>query len=154
VRDHPDRGAGQGSDTVVHASHQQAAEIAQVTSDLEARDLALALPQEPVAVQRTFQDNMAVVGPLSLPDWVAIGAQHSGANNGLVDTFPLTQEFMAQMLGVSRSTVSITVGRLQNAGLISYVRGTITDRPGAEAVSCECYRVIRDQVDRPVGGDR
>jgi CRP-like cAMP-binding protein len=71
------------------------------------------------------------------------------------DTFPLTQEFMAQMLGVSRSTVSITAGRLQKAGLVSYVRGTITitDRLGLEAASCECYRVIRDQFDRLVGGD-
>lgn len=71
------------------------------------------------------------------------------------DTFPLTQEFMAQMLGASRSTVSITAGRLQKAGLVSYVRGTITitDRTGLEVASCECYRVIRDQFDRLVGSD-
>jgi CRP-like cAMP-binding protein len=70
-------------------------------------------------------------------------------------TFPLTQEFMAQMLGVSRPTVSIAAGILQKAGMISYARGsvTVTDRPGLEAASCECYRVIRRQFDRLVGGD-
>jgi CRP-like cAMP-binding protein len=71
------------------------------------------------------------------------------------DTFPLKQEFMAQMLGVSRPSVSIAAGVLQKAGLVSYVRGriTITDRSGLEAAACECYRVIRDQFDRLVGGD-
>ncbi len=70
-------------------------------------------------------------------------------------TFPITQSFMAQMLGVSRPTVSIAASTLQNAGLISFVRGTITitDRPGLEAASCECYRVIRSQFDRLLGGD-
>jgi CRP-like cAMP-binding protein len=70
-------------------------------------------------------------------------------------SFPITQSFMAQMLGVSRPTVSIAASTLQKAGLISFVRGTITitDRPGLEAASCECYRVIRTQFDRLVGDD-
>lgn len=71
------------------------------------------------------------------------------------DTFFLTQDFMGQILGVSRPTVSTTASLLQKAGLISYVRGTVTvtDRLGLEAASCECYRVIRSQFDRLVGGD-
>ena len=71
------------------------------------------------------------------------------------DTFPVTQEFIAQMLGVSRPTMSKTASTLQKAGLVSYVRGNITvlDRRGLEAASCECYRVIKDQFDRLVGGD-
>lgn len=70
-------------------------------------------------------------------------------------TFPLTQEFIAQMLGVSRPTVSTTASILQKAGFVTYVRGmiTVTDRPGLEAASCECYRVIRRQFDRLVGND-
>jgi CRP-like cAMP-binding protein len=70
-------------------------------------------------------------------------------------TFPLTQEFLAQMLGVRRPTVSIAAGMLAKAGLISYVRGVIRiiDRPGLEEATCECYRIIRGEFDRLVGGD-
>jgi Crp-like helix-turn-helix domain len=69
-------------------------------------------------------------------------------SNGL--RFQLTQEFLAQMLGVRRSTVSLTAGLLHNAGLISYTRGviTITDRPGLEDVACECYEIVRDPFDQ------
>jgi len=85
-----------------------------------------------------------------LARWLLLTHDRAHAN-----TFPLTQEFMAQMLGVARPSVSIAAGVLQRAGLISYARGriTITDRPGLEAASCECYRVIRGQFDRLVGGD-
>ena len=70
-------------------------------------------------------------------------------------TFPLTQEFMAQMLGVSRPTVSTTASILQKAGFVTYIRGmiTVTDRPGLEEASCECYGVIRRQFDRLVGSN-
>jgi CRP-like cAMP-binding protein len=65
-------------------------------------------------------------------------------------TFPLTQEFLAQMLGVRRPTVSVAAGMLANAGLISYVRGQITilDHAGLERAACECYRVIADEFAR------
>ncbi len=57
--------------------------------------------------------------------------------------FPLTQEFVAMMLGTSRSTVTVAAGILQKAGLITYRHGrvTITEREQLEAASCECYRV-------------
>lgn len=66
------------------------------------------------------------------------------------DSFPLTHEFLAQMLGVHRPTVSVAAGMLQKAGLISYVRGVITilDRKGLEAASCACYGVIAREYDR------
>src|SRR4030095_15002233 len=58
------------------------------------------------------------------------------------DEFPLTQEFVAMMLGASRPTVTIVAGTLQKAGLITYHRGLITiiDRDKLESASCECYR--------------
>ena len=60
------------------------------------------------------------------------------------DTFPLTQEFLAHMLGVRRATVNEATSMLKKAGLIRYVRGKITvlDRPGLEAVTCYCYQSI------------
>lgn len=69
------------------------------------------------------------------------------------DVFPLTHEFLAQMLGVHRPTVSIAAGILQKAGLIQYVHGVITviDRAGLEAASCICYRFISREYDRLLG---
>lgn len=69
------------------------------------------------------------------------------------DNFPLTQEFLSQMLGVRRPSVSVVASILQKAGLIRYSRGkmTILDRPGLEDTSCECYRVIKQDFDRLLG---
>jgi CRP-like cAMP-binding protein len=69
------------------------------------------------------------------------------------DRFDLTQQFLSQMLGVRRPSVSTAAGILQKAGLIQYSRGRITilDRPGLEAASCECYGIIRAEFDRLVG---
>lgn len=66
------------------------------------------------------------------------------------DTFVLTQEFLAQMLGVRRASVTVAAGVLQSAGIIRYTRGkiTVTDRPRLEAASCECYRAVRAEYDR------
>ena len=62
------------------------------------------------------------------------------------DDFPLTQEFVAMMLGASRPTVTVVAGTLQKAGLITYHRGhvTIVDGERLEAASCECYRTATD----------
>ena len=64
--------------------------------------------------------------------------------------FQLTQEFLGQMLGVRRATVSEVAGRLQADGIIEYSRGLIriVDRTRLEAVSCTCYGVIRKEYDR------
>ena len=62
----------------------------------------------------------------------------------------LTQEFLAQMLGSRRSTVTLVAGALQRSGLIDYSRGhvRILDRPGLENLACECYEVTRDALHR------
>ena len=66
------------------------------------------------------------------------------------DEFPLTQEFISEMLGVRRAGVSAAAGILQRAGFIRYSRGviTVTDRPGLESAACACYRVVRDEFER------
>jgi CRP-like cAMP-binding protein len=68
------------------------------------------------------------------------------------DEFPLTQEFLAQMLGVRRPSVTVVAGILQQAGFIRFHRGriTITDRRGLESTSCGCYGVLREVFDRLV----
>ena len=70
------------------------------------------------------------------------------------DEFELTQDFLSQMLGVRRATVSETASQLQQAGLISYSRGrmAIVDRGGLERVVCECYGIIRSTFARILEG--
>jgi CRP-like cAMP-binding protein len=67
--------------------------------------------------------------------------------------FPLTQEFLAMMLGVQRPGVTLAAGELQRAGLIHYTRGNmkILDRAGLMKRSCECYSVSKKEFDRLLG---
>ena len=67
--------------------------------------------------------------------------------------FPLTQEFLARMLGVRRAGVTVVAGRLQDAGFIRYRRGgvRVLDRAGLEALACECYRADRADYARLLG---
>jgi CRP-like cAMP-binding protein len=68
------------------------------------------------------------------------------------DELDLTQEFIAQMLGVRRPSVTVVAGALQRAGLIRYNRGSVTvlDRKGLEESACECYRLVRAEMERLV----
>jgi CRP-like cAMP-binding protein len=70
-----------------------------------------------------------------------------------LNEFSLTQEFLSQMLGVRRASVSVVAAILQRAGLIHYSRGKIRicDRPGLESASCECYRMVKGEFDRLLG---
>ncbi len=70
------------------------------------------------------------------------------------DTLPLTHEFLAEMLGVQRSSVSVVTRTLQTAGLIQQSRGsiTVTDRAGLEETTCECYSKIRRVYQRLLPG--
>jgi Mn-dependent DtxR family transcriptional regulator len=62
----------------------------------------------------------------------------------------MTQELIANMLGVRRESVTESASKLQAAGLIRYTRGRITvlDRQGLEERACECYGVVRQEYDR------
>jgi CRP-like cAMP-binding protein len=62
----------------------------------------------------------------------------------------MTQELIANMLGVRREGVTESAGKLHRAGLIDYSRGHITvlDRPGVEKRACECYKVVKSEMDR------
>jgi CRP-like cAMP-binding protein len=74
-------------------------------------------------------------------------------DNAQSDSFPLTHQFLAIMLGVGRSYVSVTASALRRQGLIRYARGwiTITDRSGLEAAACECYGALRDDFEHLFG---
>jgi CRP-like cAMP-binding protein len=69
------------------------------------------------------------------------------------DVFPMTHEFLAEMLGVRRSTVSEVLEPFQKKGLIRYSRGkcTVLDREGLKAGTCECYRRINEEFARLFG---
>jgi CRP-like cAMP-binding protein len=77
--------------------------------------------------------------------WLLLSLDRLAANE-----LAMTQELIANMLGVRREGVTEAAGKLQDAGLINYRRGRITvlDRPGLEARSCECYQVVKTEFDR------
>src|SRR5262245_53102131 len=66
-----------------------------------------------------------------------------------MDTLPITQEALAQMLGTDRTSITRTARKLREAGLLDYGRGqdTIRDRERLELASCECYRIVKSQYD-------
>lgn len=80
--------------------------------------------------------------------WLLVTADRVDA-----DAFPLTHEFLAQMLGVRRPTASLTAGVLQSAGLIAYRRGRveIVDRDGLHQAACDCYDIVRAEFDAVAG---
>lgn len=66
------------------------------------------------------------------------------------NTLNLTQEFLSQMIGAPRTRVTMVACDLQKKGLIRYSRGKIQilDRQGLETISCECYRIVREEISR------
>ena len=79
-----------------------------------------------------------------LARWLLLCADRTHRNN-----FKMPQEFLADMLGTTRPTVSLAAGHLKEKGLIDYTRGLIhiLDVAGLETEACECYRIIRDHLD-------
>jgi len=78
-----------------------------------------------------------------LARWILMTQDRIGSDN-----LPLTQEFLGQMLGTRRSSVTVAAGVLQKAGLISYTRGSvrILSRPKLEAAACDCYGIVQRQL--------
>jgi CRP-like cAMP-binding protein len=81
--------------------------------------------------------------PERLARWLLMSQDRIGG-----DKVPLTQEFLAHMLGTRRASVTVGAGILQRAGLITYTRGAVTvvSRSKLEEAACECYRVITRQA--------
>lgn len=75
--------------------------------------------------------------------WLLQTADRAGSN-----MIGLTQEFLAEMLGVRRSSVSDVAAKIQDSGVISYSRGIIAiiDRPALEKMACECYETLLEQA--------
>ena len=66
------------------------------------------------------------------------------------DQLHLTHDFLGQMLGAPRTTVTLAAGLLHRAGMIDYSRGVVTiqNRPALEEAACECYGIVRDEFQR------
>ena len=97
-----------------------------------------------IQVQQTAACNALHAVEARLSRWLLQARDRLDSN-----TIKLTHEFLSQMLGVRRTTVTVVATVLQQAGLIRYHRGQIeiVDRPGLEARACECYEAIRRQID-------
>jgi len=80
--------------------------------------------------------------------WLLMSEDRVGRNR-----FDLTQEFLAEMLGVRRPGVTVAMGILEKAGLIAHGRGniTVTNRAGLEKAACECYRTIKARQAKLIG---
>jgi CRP-like cAMP-binding protein len=98
-----------------------------------------------IQVQQTAACNALHAVEARLSRWLLQARDRLQGN-----TIQLTHEFLSQMLGVRRTTVTVVANSLQLAGLIRYHRGQIeiVDRKGLEAKACECYEAIRRQIDQ------
>lgn len=135
--------------------------ICQIAGDAKRLDVEVARDQPPTSVfsrlllrytsalitmlAQTAACNRAHSLEARMCRWLLMTLDRIGEND-----FPLTQEFLAQMLGVRRPSVNLAGATLQRAGLVRYTRGRITvlDRKGLEKSSCECYVRIRDEFAR------
>jgi CRP-like cAMP-binding protein len=113
---------------------------------LEIRDIILRAGEVLlIQVQQTAACNALHAVEARLSRWLLQARDRLDSN-----TIDLTHEFLSQMLGVRRTTVTVIASMLQQAGLIRYHRGRIeiVDRPGLEGRACECYQAIRQHIDR------
>jgi CRP-like cAMP-binding protein len=112
---------------------------------------------------RTLMNKFQNVIPLQAQQSAACHALHSvearlcrwllqSQDTTETDMVPLTQEFLSHMLGVRRTTVSLSAHALQTAGLIRYRRGNIkiVNREGLKESACECYEAVRGHIDKAV----
>ena len=99
--------------------------------------------QQNVTLEQIAACNKLHAAEQRLARWLLMCSDRSG-----VETMALTQEFMADMLGTRRTTVTLVASSLQERGLISYRRGkvTIVSRKELEKAACDCYRVCKEAL--------
>jgi CRP-like cAMP-binding protein len=104
-----------------------------------------------VQAQQSAACNATHTVEARLARWLLRGRDLTGSDDLL-----LTQEFIAEMLGVRRTSVSVVANTLQQAGFIRYRRGhiRILNLEGLRETACECYATVRDQSDRLLGRGR
>jgi CRP-like cAMP-binding protein len=123
------------------------------------RDVMPACPQMMLMLNRYLLAYLAQVSQTSACNsqhtilqrcarWILLTHDRVGS-----DMIPLTQEFLAYMLGVRRPSVTVAQAQLQRKGLISYTRGKlrVVDRQALEDLSCECYKVVRGEFQKLTG---
>lgn len=119
-------------------------------SNKQLRDVLLRYTQALIAqISQTTGCNSLHVLEQRLARWLLEAQDRIDTNN-----LKLTQEFLGHMLGVRRAGVTQAAQKFQESGLIRYHRGhvEILDQQGLEATSCECFRVLREEYDRLLGG--
>ena len=115
----------------------------------EDRDLLSLLLRYTQALQEQTSQSVACNGRHTMDErcarWLLMTHDRVGG-----DEFQLSHNFLAQMLGVRRASVTVAAGMLQQAGLIAYARARVRvlDRERLEQASCECYRIVKDKYDR------
>ena len=144
-----------------HALADHVVQLAGSAAGLDAARFGALVADRPAVRELWLRYNEALLGqvlhavacnalhtvPARLARWLLTFQDRCGGSAAL----QLTQEFLAQMLGVHRPTVTIVARELQAARLIRYQRGTVEliDRARLEAVACECYHRVRALYDRP-----
>lgn len=119
---------------------------------LASPELLVLLMRALLLVQVQSQQSAACLAHHNLPNrlarWLLVTADRTGSAS-----FPLTQEYMAIMLGTQRTTVNAAAADLKTHGVIRYTRGNVTilDRPALEARACECYRAIHE-IEEQISG--
>jgi len=101
------------------------------------------IQQQTVTLEQIAACNKLHEAEARLARWLLMARDRSDK-----DTMTMTQEFLADMLGTRRTTVTLVAGTLQRRGLIDYKRAKITilDRTGLEAAACDCYRVAKEAL--------
>ena len=157
-----------GLHAVLGASHSPTRAICQVSGwalRMPVSALIEAAPRDGVLFDRLIRYAQARLTALSRS--VACNRLHSAQQRYArwvlttqdrvgTDEFPITQDFLAQMLGVTRPTISLVGQELQSLHLIHYAQGrlTVDDRHGLEQVSCECYQTTRQAFEELLGVER
>jgi CRP-like cAMP-binding protein len=138
----PTRIMVQGDGTAYRCDAETLKQLLQQFPELERRLHRFAHQLSMQAMQIAACNRLHEVGE-RLARWILMSQDRILSN-----ALPLTQEFLAQMLGTRRSSVTVAAGALQKAGLISYTRGSvkILKRRKLEAAACDCYGIVQEQL--------